>query len=121
MKNSQRNQTPDNNISRLSLTELRQKWAEFWGMQPHSSISRGILYHRVVEALRLARWRIFQVLVVSAIVPVTNRKFLLSRWSSMLIGSSKRNAHGILGTIVSTLFLKLQVSKRRVPNYKNFL
>lgn len=52
MQKSQRNQTPDNSIAQLSLTELRQKWAECWGMQPHASISRGILAQSLEFRLR---------------------------------------------------------------------
>lgn len=33
----------DNNIAQMPLTELRQKWAEVWGMQPHRYIRREML------------------------------------------------------------------------------
>ena len=34
---------PDNNIAQLPTAELRQKWAELWGMQPHRYIRREML------------------------------------------------------------------------------
>lgn len=33
----------DNSIAQLSLNELRQKWAEYWGIQPHRYIRREML------------------------------------------------------------------------------
>ena len=33
----------DNNISQLPLQELRQKWAECWGLQPNVQIGRQML------------------------------------------------------------------------------
>ena len=33
----------DNNIAQLSLVELRQKWAGYWGIQPHRYIRREML------------------------------------------------------------------------------
>lgn len=39
-----KNQTkPDNTITQLPLTELRQKWAKLWGMAPHPLIGRTML------------------------------------------------------------------------------
>jgi hypothetical protein len=43
MQISQRNKSHDNNITQLSLPELRRKWAEFWGMAPHARIGRTML------------------------------------------------------------------------------
>ena len=54
MKNSQINQTPDNNIAQLSLTELRQKWAEYWGIQPHARISPKMLEKSLAFKMRQA-------------------------------------------------------------------
>ena len=34
MQKTQRNKIPDNSIVQLPLLALRQKWAEYWGMQP---------------------------------------------------------------------------------------
>lgn len=34
---------PDNSIARLSLAQLRQKWAELWGIEPHVRIGRAML------------------------------------------------------------------------------
>lgn len=34
---------PDNNITSLPIGELRQKWARFWGVQPHSRLGRAML------------------------------------------------------------------------------
>src|ERR1035437_1071051 len=43
MQKSQINQSHDNSIAQLSLEELRQKWAECWGIQPHVQIGRQML------------------------------------------------------------------------------
>jgi hypothetical protein len=43
MQKSQINQSVDNKNSQLSLPELRQKWAEYWGMRPHGRIGRSTL------------------------------------------------------------------------------
>jgi hypothetical protein len=43
MKNSQKNQMLDNSIAHMSLTELRQKWAECWGVSAHPRIGRTLL------------------------------------------------------------------------------
>lgn len=37
------NQRLDNNIAQMPLNELRQKWAEIWGMRPYEKIGRGLL------------------------------------------------------------------------------
>jgi hypothetical protein len=34
---------PDNNITSLTIDELRQKWAESWGIEPHARIGRAML------------------------------------------------------------------------------
>jgi hypothetical protein len=39
----QKTTLPDNNIARTPLAELRQKWAECWGIQPHARIGRQML------------------------------------------------------------------------------
>lgn len=33
----------DNNIAQMPLAELRQKWADLWGIQPHARIGRQML------------------------------------------------------------------------------
>ena len=43
MQKTQRNQWHDNSIARMPLAELRQKWAEYWGVQPHALIGRTML------------------------------------------------------------------------------
>lgn len=43
MQKTQVNQNPDTSITQLSLPELRQVWAEYWGMQPHARIGRAML------------------------------------------------------------------------------
>lgn len=55
MKNNNINQILDNNVIQLSLPELRQKWAEFWGMQPHCRIGREMLEKSLEYKLRQAR------------------------------------------------------------------
>jgi len=55
MKNTQMNQTLDNNIIQLSLSELRQKWAEYWGMEPHARIGRKMLEKSLAYKMRQAR------------------------------------------------------------------
>ncbi|MDE2337504.1 MAG: DUF2924 domain-containing protein [Alphaproteobacteria bacterium] len=55
MQKSQRNQRPDNDIARMSLPELRQKWAEYWGTQPHARIGRKMLEKSLEFKLREAR------------------------------------------------------------------
>ncbi len=52
MENSQINQRSDNSIAQLSLAELRQKWTEFWGMEPHARIGRGLLEKSLAFKLR---------------------------------------------------------------------
>ena len=52
MQNSQTNQSLDNNIAQLSTAELRQKWAELWGIQPHRYIRREMLEKSVAFKLR---------------------------------------------------------------------
>lgn len=39
----QENRSSDNNVARLSTAELRQKWAELWGIEPHRYIRREML------------------------------------------------------------------------------
>jgi hypothetical protein len=43
MQKTQRNQRHDSSIAQLPLAELRQKWAEYWGVQPHALIGRTML------------------------------------------------------------------------------
>lgn len=43
---------PDNNIARLPLAELRQKWAELWGIEPHALIGRTMLEKSLEYKLR---------------------------------------------------------------------
>ena len=54
MENSQINQRLDNIIAQLSLIELRQKWAQYWGMEPHTRIGRGMLEKSLEFKLREA-------------------------------------------------------------------
>jgi hypothetical protein len=55
MENSQTSQMDDNNIARLPISELRQKWAVFWGMQPHERIGRVTLQKSLQFKLREER------------------------------------------------------------------
>lgn len=43
---------PDNSIARLSIDELRQKWAKVWGIQPHVRIGRAMLEKSLEYKLR---------------------------------------------------------------------
>jgi len=43
---------PDNSISQLPLAELRQKWGEYWGMQPHMRISPKMLQKSLAFKMR---------------------------------------------------------------------
>ena len=52
MKNNQINQRLDNNIAQLSLPDLRQKWAEYWGMAPHARIGRTMLEKSLIYKIR---------------------------------------------------------------------
>lgn len=55
MKNTQISQILGNNIIQLSLPELRQKWAEYWGMAPHVRIGRKMLEKSLAYKMRQAR------------------------------------------------------------------
>lgn len=52
MKNNQINQRLDNNIAQLSLSDLRQKWAEYWGVAPHARIGRTMLEKSLIYKIR---------------------------------------------------------------------
>ncbi len=52
MNNTQINQSLDNNIAALPTAELRQKWAEFWGIQPHRYIRRETLEKSLIFKIR---------------------------------------------------------------------
>lgn len=52
MHKSQINQTLDNSIAQLPLSELRRKWAEYWGIQPHRYIRREMLEKSLTFKLR---------------------------------------------------------------------
>ena len=54
MQNSQRNKSLDNNIAHLPIADLRQKWAEYWGIQPHARIGRAMLEKSLEYKLREA-------------------------------------------------------------------
>ena len=54
MQNSQINQSLDNNLAQLSTAELRQKWAEYWGIQPHRYIRREMLEKSLIFKMREA-------------------------------------------------------------------
>ncbi len=43
---------PDNSIARLSLAELRHRWAELWVLQPHARIGRAMLEKSLEYKLR---------------------------------------------------------------------
>ena len=46
------NQSLDNSITQLLTAELRQKWAELWGMQPHRYIRREMLEKSLLYKMR---------------------------------------------------------------------
>lgn len=52
MQKTQINQGLDNSIAQLSTAELRQKWAELWGIQPHRYIRREMLEKSVAFKMR---------------------------------------------------------------------
>lgn len=52
MHNIKTNHILDNNITKLSTAELRQKWAEFWGIQPHRYIRREMLEKSLAFKMR---------------------------------------------------------------------
>lgn len=52
MKNSQINQNIDNNIAHLTTAELRQKWSEYWRIQPHRYIRREMLEKSLIFKMR---------------------------------------------------------------------
>lgn len=52
MKKTLINQTLDNNITILSLPELRQQWSKFWGIEPHARIGRSLLERSLEFKLR---------------------------------------------------------------------
>ena len=54
MQKNQTNQTP-NTIAQLILPELRQKWAEYWGIQPHMRISSKMLQKSLTFKMRHAQ------------------------------------------------------------------
>jgi hypothetical protein len=45
----------DNSIALLPLAELRQKWAEYWGIHPHAQIGRQMLERSLHYKLRQLR------------------------------------------------------------------
>lgn len=55
MQNSQINQKPDNNIAQLHLSELRRKWAEFWGIVPSVWVGRQMLEKSLAFKMRQVR------------------------------------------------------------------
>lgn len=55
MQKTTLNQRIDNNIAHLPLEELRQKWAEVWGMKPHGRIARAMLEKSLEFKLRESR------------------------------------------------------------------
>lgn len=46
------NQLYDNNVAHLKTDELRQKWAEYWGIPPHRYIRREMLEKSLAFKLR---------------------------------------------------------------------
>jgi hypothetical protein len=55
MQKNQINQSLDNSIARLSIPELQQEWAKYWGIKPHSNIGRGMLQKSLAFKLRQER------------------------------------------------------------------
>lgn len=55
MENIQINQSVDNNITSLPLPELRQKWGQFWGIEPHARIGRKMLEKSLAYKMRQER------------------------------------------------------------------
>jgi hypothetical protein len=55
MQNTKINPSPDSNITQLSIAELRQKWAKYWGIKPHVRISPTMLEKSLAFKLREAR------------------------------------------------------------------
>ena len=51
----QKSQNPDNNVAQLTLAELRQKWAEFWGMTPSVWVGRQMLKKSLAFKMRESR------------------------------------------------------------------
>jgi hypothetical protein len=49
------NQRSDNSIAHLPLSELRQKWAEYWGRAPHARIGRQMLKKSLEFKMREVR------------------------------------------------------------------
>ncbi len=45
----------DNNIAQMLMDELRQKWAECWGIQPHAHIGRQMLERSLQYKQRQSR------------------------------------------------------------------
>jgi hypothetical protein len=52
MQKIQINQGHDNTIAQLSTAELRQKWSECWGIQPHRYIRREMLEKSLIFKMR---------------------------------------------------------------------
>lgn len=52
MQKSQINQSHDNSIAQLATAELRRKWAELWGIQPHRYIRREMLEKSLLFKMR---------------------------------------------------------------------
>ncbi len=55
MEKTQINQIDNKNLFQLSLPELRQKWAEYWGMLPCNQIGRATLEKSLEFKIREAR------------------------------------------------------------------
>ena len=52
MKNNQIHQTYDNDITNLTLPELRAKWAEVWGYETSPQVGRKMLEYSLERKLR---------------------------------------------------------------------
>lgn len=52
MQKKKVNQILNNNITQLPLGELRQKWADAWGLKPHGRIARATLEKSLEFKLR---------------------------------------------------------------------
>lgn len=52
MHNIKTNHILDNNVAQLSTAELRAKWTEVWGIQPHRYIRREMLEKSLIFKMR---------------------------------------------------------------------
>lgn len=55
MEKTQENQSLNNYITNLSLTELRTEWAKYWNIEPHENVGIGMLQKSLEYKMREAR------------------------------------------------------------------